>query len=244
MTQEEENEFITKLDHEWHEAGGFFFDFKAGRFNDDAYERVRGVIAAIDFTGAERISKRLAARIYNIDFFLAENRDHFLENGGSEMLYSMAYTELMLLVGRKFSSGCNPYPTIEEWRALYESASKDFTVAALTPEEESNFIARLESEWGDERGFFFDYKAGIFNERAYKRVCELLGVMNLRGEERISKRLVALIYRIPYFLQQNREQVIKMGGSRILCDKAIEDFYYYLEEKFEDLPFVPRPTKY
>lgn len=103
MEEEFEKRLKDALDFEWCEEGGFFFDFRFGKFNEDAYVRTRNLIIAIDFSGEEKISKQLVARIYDIPAFLQGNKEHVLRKGGSKMLYEMAYGEFTCLLSEKFS---------------------------------------------------------------------------------------------------------------------------------------------
>jgi hypothetical protein len=104
MTPEAEQRLIAELDSEWRNEGGFLFDYKAGKFNEDAYQRIRRAIVTIQFTPAESISKRLIERIYNIPFFLLRNKQNVLDNGGSRMLCNLAINQLNDLIEFTFSS--------------------------------------------------------------------------------------------------------------------------------------------
>jgi hypothetical protein len=98
---------------------------------------------------------------------------------------------------------------------------------------ESEIAAALKFEWEQEGGFLFDYRDAKFNEEGFLRTYQNVLRIDFRGEEKISKELVALIYSIPFFLICNKEPVVRMGGSRILCEKAIASFTQLLMEKLE-----------
>lgn len=96
---------------------------------------------------------------------------------------------------------------------------------------EEEIIAALEFEWGQEGGFFFDYRDAKFNEEAYLRAYQNILRIDFRGEKKISKKLVALIYSIPSFLICNEIGVVRRGGSKMLCEKAINDFTELVSDK-------------
>lgn len=98
---------------------------------------------------------------------------------------------------------------------------------------ESEIAAALKFEWEQEGGFFFDYRDAKFNEEGYIRAYKSVLRINFRGEGKISKELVALIYSIPFFLICNKEPVVRNGGSRMLCEKAITAFTQLLMDKLE-----------
>jgi hypothetical protein len=80
-------------------------------------------------------------------------------------------------------------------------------------------------------GFFFDYRDAKFNEDAFMRAYKTILRIDFRGEEKISKKLVALIYPIPFFLICNEIGVVRLGGSKMLCEKAIADFNDLIGDK-------------
>src|SRR5690242_10078974 len=98
---------------------------------------------------------------------------------------------------------------------------------------EDSIATALEFEWGQQGGFFFDYRDGKFNEAGFKRTYQQLVRLDFKGQEKISKKIVALIWSIPFFLICNDELVVRKGGSRMLCDKAIGDFGQLLMDKLE-----------
>lgn len=98
---------------------------------------------------------------------------------------------------------------------------------------EKDIAADLRFEWEQEGGFFFDYRDGKFNEDAFVRAYQSVLRIDFRGEKKISKELVALIYSIPFFLMCNEDLVLRKGGSRMLCEKALGDFAQLLMEKLE-----------
>ncbi|HKB59767.1 MAG TPA: hypothetical protein VKC56_06925 [Gallionellaceae bacterium] len=103
MTPEMEQRLIAELDSEWQDEGGFLFDYEAGKFNEEAYERVVGLIVQVCYGHKEAIPKRVVERIYNIPFFLLRNKTHVLNNGGSRMLCNLAINNLNELLADTFS---------------------------------------------------------------------------------------------------------------------------------------------
>lgn len=105
MKKEFEQMLISSLQFEWCEEGGFLFDYRFGKFNDDAYIRTRNTISAIDFGGEEKISRRVVGLIYSIPFFLQGHQEHVLRKGGSKLLCNQAINEISSMLIEIFGEG-------------------------------------------------------------------------------------------------------------------------------------------
>lgn len=102
MEQKLEEKILAALEFEWCEEGGLLFECRCARFNVAAYIRTRDLIASIDFSGQEQVSKRLVRRMYDIPAYLLGHRHHVLKRGGNALLYDQAISELNRMVAEKF----------------------------------------------------------------------------------------------------------------------------------------------
>jgi hypothetical protein len=98
MEKNTEKAIAAALRFEWEEEGGFFFDYRDGKFNEEAFLRAYRNVLTIDFSGEEKISKELVALIYDIPFFLICNEDLVLRRGGSRMLCEKSIADFAQLL--------------------------------------------------------------------------------------------------------------------------------------------------
>lgn len=90
-------------------------------------------------------------------------------------------------------------------------------------------IPKLEKEW-DQNGFLGALRSGNFQTERYKQFINLL--QNIEAEnELIDKRLVALTWYIPLFMNWQKERVLEKGGDIELLDTVINQVTTLLEEK-------------
>ncbi|HKB59768.1 MAG TPA: hypothetical protein VKC56_06930 [Gallionellaceae bacterium] len=109
----------------------------------------------------------------------------------------------------------------------------------MDQETEKRLQSALMSEWCDDGGFMHDLRYGKFNEEAYLRMRDIVAEIDFSGEERISKRLVSLFYRIPDWIAGHRDRVLENGGSKILCDSVYAEVTTMVLEKFAEKDFAP-----
>ena len=101
MNEKIEEALFAALESEWSEEGGFFFDYRDAKFNEEAFKRAYQTKLRIDLGGEKTISRKLVSLIYSIPVFLICNEIGVVNNGGSKMLCEKAITDFAELVGDK-----------------------------------------------------------------------------------------------------------------------------------------------
>lgn len=92
-----------------------------------------------------------------------------------------------------------------------------------------NLVQKLDATW-DENGFFDHLRSGIFNVTEASGLLSILRSIDLRDQELVPARLLALIWYIPSFLEWQRGRVSENGGDVEAYDRFITDVTNTLEE--------------
>lgn len=79
------------------------------------------------------------------------------------------------------------------------------------------FIDRMEVEW-DEGGFFEQIRNGNYDDSRANYIIDLICALETNGQDFLPRRLVALIWYIPIFLEWQVERVVEQGGDNIAFD--------------------------
>ncbi len=71
----------------------------------------------------------------------------------------------------------------------------------------------IEQEWEKPEGFFGKLREGIFDSSGLERVKQLLEKVELKPEDKLNRRLVAVTWYIPLFTTWQEERVQENGGD-------------------------------
>lgn len=90
-------------------------------------------------------------------------------------------------------------------------------------------VARLDAEW-DTDGFFDRVRNGDYDDTRAKDILRILRAIDLKEEELLPKRLVALLWYLPSFIGWQVERVIEKGGDSAAYQRFATEVFNTLEE--------------
>ncbi len=93
----------------------------------------------------------------------------------------------------------------------------------------SGIIERLDSEWNT-NGFFGLVRNGHYDTRKAQEILEMLRTINIGEDELLPKRLVALLWYLPSFLEWQSERVAERGGDRASYKRFTTEVHNTLEK--------------
>jgi hypothetical protein len=83
----------------------------------------------------------------------------------------------------------------------------------------SEWIPALEAEWAKPDGFLARVREGVFDPQQGAGFVRLLESLTAPTDAVIDRRLVALLWYIPGFLQWQKERVSEKGGDAIALER-------------------------
>lgn len=73
--------------------------------------------------------------------------------------------------------------------------------------ETSEIIDRLQHEWGDEKGFFWQLREGFFTQSGFERFKQIVNDVDFADAEVLDRHIVRLLWFIPLFMKWQEEQM-------------------------------------
>ena len=86
--------------------------------------------------------------------------------------------------------------------------------------EKGDAISTIEAEWAFEGGFFWDLREGIFKQEEFERLTKKLSSISIPDDDRVPRRLVALLWYMPMFMQWQTDRVRENGGDVAAYENA------------------------
>ena len=102
-------------------------------------------------------------------------------------------------------------------------------------EKYQEWIQFLEYEWAIPDGFLGKIRSGFFDENHGDKFAKFVSNIDFSDKKTIDRRLVALLWYIPAFLQWQKERVAEQGGDCISYDRFINK----IQEIIENVLGVP-----
>ena len=72
-------------------------------------------------------------------------------------------------------------------------------------------VAGIQMEWTDDAGFFWKLRDGEFDVACYERALQKLRDLSVADPDFLPRRLVAVLWYIPLFIQWQDERILKTG---------------------------------
>ncbi len=82
-------------------------------------------------------------------------------------------------------------------------------------------ISALESEWSLETGFLWQLRQGMFAPEGLQRLSQKLSSMSIEEGDDVPRRLVALLWYMPTFMQWQADRVRARGGDPAAYGRAV-----------------------
>jgi hypothetical protein len=95
--------------------------------------------------------------------------------------------------------------------------------------EFENAIAELESFWEPDKGVFWQLRQGNFVESELRRFLAWIGRLQVEEEVALPRRLVAMLWYLPLFMQWQTDRVRTAGGDLAAYSRAITEVTNELE---------------
>jgi len=97
-------------------------------------------------------------------------------------------------------------------------------------EKTQEWIQALEAEWSKPDGFLGKAREGVFDERQGAGFVVLLQRIELADGPSIDRRLVALVWYLPNFLEWQKGRVAERGGDLAAFERLINRVQGIVEE--------------
>jgi hypothetical protein len=97
----------------------------------------------------------------------------------------------------------------------------------------------LYSEWIEPGGYLFEFRHGVYDHEAFGRLCETIDSVEF-ADDKIEKRIVALIWRIPFFMERHLHRVADRGGNDRLARDSLGILYELINSKLSDWSWLER----
>jgi hypothetical protein len=90
-------------------------------------------------------------------------------------------------------------------------------------------IAQLEREWDFDTGFFGRLRNGSIDSASLHRLLRALEIVDLGTTATVDRRLVSLLWYMPFFLWWQRERILESGGDVQELDLATNQIHAQVE---------------
>ena len=91
-------------------------------------------------------------------------------------------------------------------------------------------IENLEREWDFDTGFFGQLRRGKFDAASLNRLIQILDFIDFGDNHSVNRRVVALLWYMPLFMEWQKKRVQEAGGNVEVFDKATNQVQHLVEK--------------